>query len=85
MLSRIGQSFYWVFCNLPKKRKIVESQIGRSQIRKAAGPRVMATLRNLVISLLRIAGARYIAPAIRECARYGNSKVFRIIGIPNGL
>jgi predicted transposase YbfD/YdcC len=57
----------------------------RSQIRKAAGPRVMATLRNLVISLLRIAGARYIAPAIRECARYGNSKVFRIIGIPNGL
>lgn len=57
----------------------------RSQIRKASGPRVMASLRNLAISLLRIAGAPYIAAALRTCARYGNELVFRIIGIPKRL
>jgi len=31
----------------------------RSQIRRGAGPQVMATLRNLAISLLRLAGAPY--------------------------
>ena len=33
----------------------------RSRVRKGAGAQVMASLRNLAISLLRIAGARYIA------------------------
>lgn len=40
----------------------------RSQIRKLNVPRVMATLRNTTISILRLAGARYIAKAVRWCA-----------------
>ena len=44
----------------------------------------MASLRNLAISLLRMAGARYIAPALRTCSRLGVA-VFRLIGIPNRL
>jgi hypothetical protein len=42
----------------------------RSQVRKRNGPRMMATLRNTAISILRLAGARYIAKAIRWCARH---------------
>ena len=34
----------------------------RSRVRTGAGAQVMASLRNLAISLLRLAGARYIAP-----------------------
>jgi predicted transposase YbfD/YdcC len=41
----------------------------QSQIRKGAGPRVMATLRNLVISLLRLyRKASGIAKALRDLA-----------------
>jgi hypothetical protein len=40
----------------------------------------MATLRNLAISLLRMAGARYIPPALRTCARIGTA-VLRFLGI----
>jgi hypothetical protein len=53
----------------------------RSQIRKAAGARVMASLRNLAISLLRMAGAPFIAPALRACSRLGTN-VLRLIGLP---
>jgi len=41
----------------------------RSQIRTAAGPRIMASLRNLVITILRITGAASIAAALRYHAR----------------
>ena len=41
----------------------------RCRIRKHAGARVMASLRNLAISLLRLAGAENIAAALRTCAR----------------
>ena len=41
----------------------------RSQIRIAAGPRIMASLRNLVITILRITGAASIAAALRYHAR----------------
>ena len=37
----------------------------RSQARTAAGPRIMASLRNLVITILRLAGAASIAAALR--------------------
>ena len=37
----------------------------RSRVRTGAGAQVMASLRNLAISLLRLAGARYVAPALR--------------------
>jgi len=41
-----------------------------SQIRTAAGPQVMATLRNLAITLLRLTGAINIAAATRHQARH---------------
>jgi hypothetical protein len=52
----------------------------KSQIRKGSGPRVMATLRNLAISVLRLAGARFIAKALRWCAR-DHARALRLIGL----
>jgi hypothetical protein len=42
---------------------------GRSQAHTAAGPRIMARLRNLVITVLRLAGAASIAAPLRYHAR----------------
>ncbi len=42
----------------------------RSQVRKGNGPRAMASLRNIAISLLRLAGATNIASATRWCSRH---------------
>ena len=53
----------------------------RCQVRRGAGAQVMASLRNLAISLLRMAGARYIPSALRRCARLDDSFVFRLIGL----
>ncbi len=41
----------------------------RSQVRTASGPRIRASLRNLVITILRLAGATSIAAALRYHAR----------------
>ena len=41
----------------------------RSQVRTATGPRIMASLRNLVITILRLSGAAGIAAALRYHAR----------------
>ena len=41
----------------------------RSQIRTASGPRVMATLWNLAVTILRLAGYASIAAALRHHAR----------------
>jgi hypothetical protein len=41
----------------------------RSQIRTATAPRVMATLRNLAITILRLAGHASIAAALHHHAR----------------
>jgi len=41
----------------------------RSQVRTASGPRVMASLRNLAITILRLTGATSIAAALRHHAR----------------
>jgi predicted transposase YbfD/YdcC len=41
----------------------------RSQVRTASGPRIMASLRNLVITILRLSGAASIAAALRYHAR----------------
>ena len=41
----------------------------RSQVRTASGPRIMASLRNLAITILRLAGAASIAAALRYHAR----------------
>ena len=41
----------------------------RSQVRTRNGPRVMASLRNLAITILRLAGVANIAAALRHHAR----------------
>ena len=40
----------------------------RSQARKKSGPRVMATLRNFTINILRLIGYHNIAAALRDMA-----------------
>lgn len=52
----------------------------RCRIRTGNGPQIMASIRNLAISLLRITGATLIAPALRYCARMGVN-VMRFLGI----
>jgi hypothetical protein len=52
----------------------------RSQIRKKNGPRTMASLRNMAISVLRLSGVRYIAKALRWCARHLEG-CLRLIGL----
>jgi hypothetical protein len=52
----------------------------RSRVRKNAGPHVMASLRNLAISLLRMAGADNIAAALRACGRREH-RALRLLGI----
>jgi hypothetical protein len=52
----------------------------RSQVRRRAAPQVMATLRNLAISILRKAGATNIASAVRQCARK-ESLTLRLVGL----
>ena len=56
----------------------------RCRIRKGNGAHAMASIRNLAISLLRMAGARFIPPAQRACSRMGNY-VLRFLGIKDVL
>lgn len=50
----------------------------RSRIRAGSGPRVMATLRNLAISLHRLDGAKNIAAALRACCQR-SSRAFKLL------
>jgi hypothetical protein len=52
----------------------------RCRIRKGAGAHVMASLRNVAISLLRLAGAANIAQALRRCA-WNRRRALRLIGL----
>lgn len=52
----------------------------RCRIRKGTGAQVMATLRNLAISLLRMAGATNIAKTLRHCSRM-HFDVMRFLGL----
>lgn len=52
----------------------------RSQVRTGSAPRVMATLRNLVISLLRLRGFTNIAEALRKHA-WKTGLALRLIGL----
>jgi len=52
----------------------------RSRVRKGNGPRVMATLRNLAISILRVTGAVNVAEALRWCAR-DDRRPMRLVGM----
>jgi len=69
---RIENGLHWV--------RDVTFDEDRSQVRKKNGPRVMASLRNLAISLLRLAGARAIAKTTRRCARHLR-ECMRLIGL----
>jgi Transposase DDE domain len=50
----------------------------RSRVRTGSGPQVMASLRNLAISVLRLSGAKNIAAATRSCS-YDNTLPFRLL------
>ncbi len=52
----------------------------RSQVRRGNGPQVMASMRNLAISLLRMAGTTNIASATRHLGRR-TEKVLRLLGL----
>jgi len=52
----------------------------RSQVRKGGGPQVMASLRNLSISLIRMSGATNIASATRHLGRR-SEKALRLLGL----
>lgn len=52
----------------------------RSQVRKHGAPQVLATLRNLAMSVLRLAQASSIAAALRHCSRHVRTTL-RLIGL----
>ena len=52
----------------------------RSKVRTGEGPRTMATLRNLAISLLRLQGVKNIAQALRSFAR-NPEKAVQLLGL----
>jgi hypothetical protein len=52
----------------------------RSQVRRGSGPQMMASLRNLAISLLRMAGATNIASTSRHLGRRSD-KALRLLGL----
>jgi len=52
----------------------------RSQVRTGAGPRTLATLRNLAISLFRLRGFHSIARALRSCA-WDCSGALELVGL----
>jgi hypothetical protein len=52
-----------------------------SRIRKGAGPRIMATLRNLIISLLHILDISNIARAMSHFSWSKKAEAFKILGL----
>ena len=52
----------------------------RSQVRTGSGPQVMASLRNLAISIHRLNGATNIAAATRSCS-WDNTLPFKLLRI----
>jgi len=52
----------------------------RSQVRTGTGPQAMASLRNIALNLLRLAGSRNIAQATRHCTRHIDAAA-RLLGV----
>ena len=67
-LAAIIRGHWGIEDRLPRVRDM-DSGEDRSQVRTAHGPRIMASLRNLVITILRLAGTTSIAAALRYHAR----------------
>lgn len=72
---------HWTIENSEHYVRDVTFDEDRSRIRKGSGPRVMATLRNLVISLLRMLGFDNIAKGIRYFAWGHSNEAIRVLGI----
>jgi predicted transposase YbfD/YdcC len=70
---------HWTVESLHWVRDVVFAE-DASQVRTGNAPRVMATLRNAVISLLRIAGTTNIAAALRHNARK-DRRVLKYLGL----
>jgi hypothetical protein len=68
----IENSLHWV--------RDVTLDEDRSRVRKGAAAQAMASLRNVVISLLRLAGATNIARALRHLAHHP-TRALRLIGV----
>ena len=71
---------HWTIENRLRWVRDVTFDEDRSRVRTGAGAQVMASLRILAMSLLRLAGARYIAPALRHCTR-SDPQTLRLIGL----
>ena len=75
------QRGHWAIENKLHYVRDVTYDEDRSQVRKRAAPQAMAALRNLAISVLRLAGATTdIAAALRHCARKVRTTL-RLIGL----
>jgi predicted transposase YbfD/YdcC len=53
----------------------------RSRIRKGSGPQIMATLRNVSIGIIRVAGGTNIAEAVRYFGWNSRVKAIRAVGV----
>jgi predicted transposase YbfD/YdcC len=60
---------HWMIEDRPHWIRDMDFDEDRSQVRTASGPRVMATLRNPTLTLMRLAGHASIAAALRYHAR----------------
>jgi len=60
---------HWKIENSLHRVRDVVFDEDRSQVRSGNGPQVMASLRNLAISMLHLAQASSIAKALRWCCR----------------
>ena len=78
-LLRIRRSHWGIENRLHYVRDVTLGE-DASQIRTGAAPEVMATLRNIVIALLRRAGYSNIAAALREIAWHPGT-VLRFLGL----
>lgn len=70
----------WSIENRPHRVRDATFDEDRSQIRTGAGPRVTASLRNLVISILRRCGATNIAKTLRRFA-FNAHPALRLTGL----
>lgn len=71
---------HWAIENRSHYVRDVTYDEDRSQIRAKNGPQVMATLRNLVIGLLRLVGYKSIPEGNRDCANKPHLTL-RLIGV----
>lgn len=71
---------HWVIENRLHHVRDMTYDEDRSQVRKGNRPHAMASLRNLAISLLRLAGAPCIAAATRYLSRHA-ARPLRLLGL----